>query len=254
MSLMPMVTEDLDSKTKDELLKILKEQIIVNSHLTFLLGNVQQQSNNQLREKDAEIATLRMELREIDDLKTTIKNLRSENEDLRARLQHLEQTNTALESRVRKVESDFNNIRHSLSAREYGNRADRKAIKIVFPRASQRPYCIRSFSNLVAFVENPANAEKMNLCLPGAKDIWDTLEESDRANIHRKISNLEAAYPELQYSIKTLKDSANDAAHSITSFEETSVHFEDDEVMRYAIGVCEGLLKCGDSISSEVDA
>lgn len=53
--------------------------------------------------------------------------------------------------------------------RDLCERAEMMAIFKVFPNATKPPYCIRSFPDLVKFIEDPEQATKDGLCLSGAK-------------------------------------------------------------------------------------
>ena len=117
--------------------------------------------------------------------------------------------------------------------------ADNAAIDAIFPLCRKRPYCLRSYSNLLSFISNPESDEFTG---PHAPKSWLELEEIERAAIKSKAEQFSIGNPYLKVSIKTLKSEAWKQAHSTTTVEETLNFYEKDEGAWKAVSVCAAFL------------
>lgn len=124
-----------------------------------------------------------------------------------------------------------------ISARQMATNADIAALDAIFPQCRKKPYCLRSYSNLLSFLSNPASDEFTGPLAPAA---WLKLEEDERKAIQKKADKFASSNPFLRFSIKTLKSDAWKQAHSTTTVEETLIFFQQhgDEVAVDAVNVC----------------
>jgi hypothetical protein len=90
--------------------------------------------------------------------------------------------------------------------REIGYNADMKALNFVFPVCRQKPYGIRTLSELKTFLEDTETTETQNLAIHTAIYAWLNISCREKSRIRDRMINLLGSYPNLIYYIKTLKD------------------------------------------------
>ena len=97
----------------------------------------------------------------------------------------------------------------------------------------QRPYCLRSYSDLLSFLSNPESDE-----FTGPLE----LKEIERTAIKGKAKLFATRNPYLKISIMTLKSEAWKQDYSSTTVEETLNFYEEDEEICDAVRVCVAFL------------
>ena len=209
----------------------------------FSLLNTIIQLNGTICQKD-DINILRGPLSDMADIKTEFARLCEETKVLEMRISELLSNEVSSERRISEIENEVASIKEGISAREIGNRADNAALKKVFPNAMKRPFCIRTLSNLVKFMDDPKQSAKDGLCSPEALASWSKMDDAEINNIKEKLSILTNESPALIFSIKTLTDDWTKVAHNITTVSGTIDYFRTlgDEEMVDALEICSQLL------------
>ncbi|RYH21440.1 hypothetical protein EON65_20680 [archaeon] len=95
--------------------------------------------------------------------------------------------------------------------------ADKATISAILPHCRKKPYCLRSYSNLLSFLSNPGSDQFIGPLAPAA---WLELMEDERMTIKTRANQFAARNPYLQITIKILKDEAVVQTHSCTTIEE----------------------------------
>jgi hypothetical protein len=126
-----------------------------------------------------------------------------------------------------------------ISARQMATNAENAAIDAIFPLCRKKPYCLRSFNNLLSFLSNPVSDEFTG---PLAPRSWLELKEIERTAIKSKAEQFAARNPYLKVSITTLKSEAWKQAYSTTTVEETLKFYKEDEGAYEAVSVCTAFL------------
>jgi len=205
---------DLDSLDHEHLLAYCKEVV---HHL-----------DNSRRENSSLTCKLRVMIDEAE-----MKRINTENTDLKNLLAEVKKENevykekiVGLETSMSVLSQKYDALAQPLSARQMAFNADVKAMKLAFPAAKSKPYCIRSFSNLKLFIEKPESDQYSG---PDAYDAWKALSLVDRDAIKKRVIKIDATYKYLRHSIATLKEANSKLAHSVTSYEDTVKFFADDE-------------------------
>ncbi len=221
--------ESLGEKTKEELIALI--QFLVLENISLHHKNVR--STEDLKSKDQEISVLRDEILDIGWLKEKVVELKAENAFLRGEVDNL----------TKKVDR----IMEPLSAREIGKQADLKALKCAFPGAMKNPFSLRSFKNLIQFLENPNQAKKEGVCHPDAVLAWSNKSEVDRDQIVRRKNLIILQNPTLLYSITQLKSNW-EPVHPVTSSASPKKYFEDegDEGMAQCVQTCHSYVEAAD--------
>lgn len=153
------------------------------------------------------------------------------------------------------VTARLDEVIQPISARRIATDADAAAIAAIFPQCRKKPYCLRSYSNLLSFLLKPESDEFTGPLAPAA---WLALTEEERAEIKTKADKFTNENPYLRLSIKTLKSEAWKQAHSTKTIEETLTFYKQqgDEEASEAVSVCAvflGLSSTSDE-ASETDA
>ena len=149
-----------------------------------------------------------------------------------------------LEGKVEELETKYDFVVERLSARQFANVANKKALKMVFPKCCKKPYAIWSFKNLVEFIKNPKKAEKNGLCLPEASDKWYEKTEEERYEIEEKVRKVQREFPQLIHSINLLKD-YDSIAHKMTTIEQGISYFRkcNENAAADALSLCNEFIK-----------
>ena len=132
-----------------------------------------------------------------------------------------------LNERVEELEvfkRKYDNMSHTLSSREVGNKADIVAMDLIFPGCRKEVYQIRSLNNLVAFMGNNPNGIKF---CETAIQARDNLSFQEKKEIEDRIKKIDEEHPKLLSSIKLLKGRW-ELAHTILYEIEDSTKYYDD--------------------------
>ena len=122
-----------------------------------------------------------------------------------------------------------------ISACQIATNADNAAIDAIFPMCRNKPYYLRSYSNLLSFLSKPESDEFTG---PHAPRAWLELTEIERIAIKSKANQFAVRNPYLNVSINTLKSEAWKQDHSTRTVEETLNFYKGDEWACEAICVC----------------
>ena len=88
-----------------------------------------------------------------------------------------------------------------ITGKEIAIKAEEKAMDFVFPECRKKPYCLRSYGNLVSFVSNPTD-EYTGHTAPAQ---WAALDELVKQDIKSKIDDVSNHSEYLKTHIKDLK-------------------------------------------------
>jgi hypothetical protein len=88
-----------------------------------------------------------------------------------------------------------------ITAKEIAVKAEIKAMDFVFPECRKKPYCLRSYGNLISFVSNPTD-EYTGHTAPAQ---WAELDELVKQDIRSKIDDVSNHSEYLKTHIKDLK-------------------------------------------------
>lgn len=119
------------------------------------------------------------------------------------------------------------------TAQQIAYDADEKAISVAFPGASLRPFCIRSFSDLVTFISNPASDRVTG---PEAPTAWAAMNSNEKASVTERAHAIRCKFPYLLCSIAALKDCYDrKLERAVVSHRAAIENFQDD------LGIVESL-------------
>ena len=88
-----------------------------------------------------------------------------------------------------------------VTARDIAVKAESKAMDFVFPECRKKPFCLRSYRNLVSFVSNPTD----EYTGPTAPAIWNDMDEAVKQDIRSKIDDVASHCEYLKTHVKDLK-------------------------------------------------
>lgn len=157
--------------------------------------------------------------------------LREDTDQLTIRIERLEQHNMA---RL---------IPPGMSVSQIASEADQLATQAIFPECHQKPFCLSSLCDLMAFLDNLAEAD--DVAGPCAEqEAFNQLSDDDKVAIRARAVELFATWPYLRVSITTLKDTVWRQAHGSTTVEETTkvYHAAGDNAVLDAIRECVGFI------------
>jgi hypothetical protein len=134
-----------------------------------------------------------------------------------------------------------------ISGRQLATNADYAAMDAIFPQCRKKPYCLRSYSNLMSFLSDPKSDMFTG---PLAPESWLKLDEVERTAIQSNAKQFIIHNPFLKSSIDTLKSECWRLAHNITTLQDTLNFLRGDEVAYEAVRTCADFL-CLTSASDE---
>lgn len=80
---------------------------------------------------------------------------------------------------------------------------DKKAMEFILPNCHDKPYCFRSYKDLLCFFSNPISDKYSG---PFAMQAWLALSICDKLDIEKKIKTLKRDYPYLVVCIEDIKN------------------------------------------------
>ena len=89
-----------------------------------------------------------------------------------------------------------------VTAKDIALKAELKAMDFVFPECRKKPFCLRSYRNLVSFVSNPTD----EYTGPTAPAMWNEMDEAVKQDIRSKIDDVANHCEYLKTHIKDLKN------------------------------------------------
>lgn len=95
------------------------------------------------------------------------------------------------------------------AAKDLGIAAD--AMDLILPNCRKKPFRLRSYKNLIAFISNPSSDEHTS---PHAPNSWSDLSATDQSAIRNRGDIVKRKYDYLVLHIKDLKKGGNTLAHS----------------------------------------
>jgi hypothetical protein len=129
--------------------------------------------------------------------------------------------------------------------------ANNAAIDVTFPQCRKKPYCLRTYSNLLSLLSNPDSHKFTGSHAPKS---WLEMKEAERNAIKIKAEQFSIVSPYLRVPMKTLKDDSWKQAHSFTTVEETLYFYVQHEGVWKAVSVCAtslGLISASDETTEK---
>jgi hypothetical protein len=108
-----------------------------------------------------------------------------------------------------------------LSARDVAVKAEIKAMDFIFPDCRKKPYCFRSFGNLVSFISNPTDEYSSHI----APEQWNNIDENVKQDIRNKIDYVSNKCEYLKTYINDLKYGGKIATQPHKSVESMKTSF-----------------------------
>ena len=131
----------------------------------------------------------------------------------------------SLEEKVKAMCTRLDAI-HPFTAQQIAFDADKKVIATAFPCAELKPFCIRSFVDLLTFINNPINDHVTG---PEAPRAWAAMAASEKDCVTEKVRAICRKFPYLRISIMTLKDCYDIKLNrAVISYREAVENFQDD--------------------------
>ena len=161
-----------------------------------------------------------------------------------------------LEERYKEKDDEHAKMKQYIGARDVASKVDNKAMDFVFRDCRKKPFCLRSFANLLSFLANPTSSDYTG---PSAPNAWIALSDQEKRNIQRRCSIIQERFEYLKVYIRDLKREGNEIAHKATSIDELRKFFviNDESGLLEALNGC---VQCLDydfvtvDLSSEVDS
>ena len=234
--------QNIVGKSKEEIMNLVaQERSIFMLQIQQLSAQVQglTASNTILvQDKNELLKQLEFSRDMVGNLKKELHDLVADNDSLRKELENVRQ-------RLIVLEKAHDELLQPIGAREIASRCDIKAMDFIFPHCRRKPWCLRSYSNLLSFLSNPHSDDYSGPDAPGA---WLKLsEEQKTATLKRKAFVVER-YSYLKLHIMDLKKKGNEVAHRATSFDELYAFYSQEEDPE----LLEALLDCQTFLDTEL--
>ena len=126
------------------------------------------------------------------------------------------------------------------AARDLGTAADNKAMDFILPNCRKKPFCLRSYKNLIAFISNPSSDEHTG---PHAPKSWSDLSAADQSAIRNRGDFVKRKYDYLVLHIKDLKKGGHTFAHGAVTTGELKKLLIPDHPLYDAAASCEEFLE-----------
>lgn len=138
----------------------------------------------------------------ITSLSLAVETLTTENNHLLSELEKSSHLETVPDSEVPVLEVNSVVLEQTpVCARDIALKAEIKAMDFVFPECRKKPYCLRSYGNLISFVSNPTDEYTGHT----APTQWAELDELVKQDIRSKIDDVSNHSEYLKTHIKDLK-------------------------------------------------
>lgn len=111
-----------------------------------------------------------------------------------------------------------------LSARDIAVKAEIKAMDFIFPDCRKKPYCFRSFGNLLSFISNPTDEYSSHI----APEQWNNIDNVVKQDIRNKIDYVSNKCEYLKTYINDLKYGGKIATRSHNNVESMKASFIDN--------------------------
>lgn len=111
----------------------------------------------------------------------------------------------------------------AIGGRQYAVSVEYKAMEYVFPNCRQKPYCLRSFKNVLSFIEHPRAGEIAPDTAPAA---WEVMDVNLKGLIKRRARFVIDSFSNLVWGLKVLKEDGNNVAHIPRSTAELRSYFD----------------------------
>jgi hypothetical protein len=108
-----------------------------------------------------------------------------------------------------------------LSARDVAVKTEIKAMDFIFPDCRKKPYCFRSFGNLISFISNPTDEYSSHI----APEQWNSIDENVKQDIRNKIDYVSNKCEYLKTYINDLKYGGKIATQTHKSVESMKTSF-----------------------------
>ena len=127
------------------------------------------------------------------------------------------------EERYKEKNDEHAKMKQYIGARDVASKVDNKAMDFVFPDCRKKPFCLRSFANLLSFLANPTSDEFTGPLAPYA---WIALSDEEKLNIQRRCSIIHERFEYLKVYVRDLKREGNGIAHKAISIDELREFFD----------------------------
>jgi len=214
---------DIEKLPKEKAMRILEHILFVERPALFFQASSIPHLQETIRKLTEERDFFFRKAQSIEDLSAKIVQYHNENELMEKEIASLRKSVEDVSSKLEKVTARLDEVIQPISARQMATNADDAAIEAIFPQCRKKPYCLRSYSNLLSFLSKPESDEFTGPLAPAA---WLALTEAERVEIKTKADQFAAKNPYLKVSIKTIKSEAWKQAHSTTTVEETLSFFQ----------------------------
>jgi len=221
----------------------------LRTKVAFLEGRIAN-LDHRIADLKTESAEFKMDSdQRIADLKTESAEFKMDSDQRIADLK-TESAEFKMESdkRILELKACLDKVIQPISARQWAIDADILAMLSIFPDCRRKPFCMRSYKNLLSFLLMPESSEFTS---PTAPQAWLAFTPEKRAEIQSKAKTFTANNPKLKCSIDTLKNEAWRLAHTATSVAEVLKYFTlvgDVEACK-AVTVCTEFLGTDDEVS-----
>jgi hypothetical protein len=160
-----------------------------------------------------------------------------------------------LEKRYNDLDSEHREIKQYIGARQLAVKADYKAMDFIFSGCRKKPFCLRSFGNLISFISDPSSDLFTS---PLGPEEWIKLSENKKAGINERVRIIQNRFVYLKVYIKDLKRGGDDHAHRASSVEDLKELFRINSLKELleAVDECDKFLVYNfsvDELSSEYD-
>jgi len=119
--------------------------------------------------------------------------------------------NVTLASKSKRIDGSIyrhfgSEFKYCLSAQEFGEMAESKAMDAILPHCESSPFSIYSLWSLLEFVKDPIQAEEVGHCSKGAAVSWfRDMSHAEREKITRNSNILLHKYPTIVASLQYLR-------------------------------------------------
>ncbi len=161
------------------------------------MSSNQDEEDNVITELSEETPDMAFLMARISSLSLAVETLRNENSHL---LHELVEKNAQLEEIV-VPEEVVVEAQHSICARDIALKAEVKVMDFIFPECRRKPYCLRSYKDLLSFVSNPTTDNTSSF----APIYWNELDDSVKLEIMDRIDFMKTNYMYMKTHIHDLK-------------------------------------------------
>ena len=230
---------DIENLSRERAVQIIEQLLFVERPALLLEASKVPHLQQHIKKLTEERDFFFIKAQSIENLSAKIVQYHNENELLQKEIIGLKEQYHEVSEKLTAITVLLDAVIQPISARQMAINADNAAIDAIFPLCRKKPYCLRSYSNLLSFLSKPESDEFTG---PLAPRSWLELKEIERTAIKSKAEQFAVDNPYLKVSITTLKSESWKQAHSTTTVEETLKFYKEDEEAYEAVSVCAAFL------------